>query len=80
MLDLAKIAGLIRTAIAVVSGALIGAGFDVGTDFTAFSGQIDIIIGAVGGLIAGGWSIYNKVAHKEEVTKAAITGRVETQS
>lgn len=75
MFDAAKITGLIRTAIAILSGALIGAGFDVGADLTSVGDSFATIAGAIGSIVAAGWSVYNKVAHREEVEAAATTGK-----
>jgi hypothetical protein len=55
------LAGIIRTALAAGSGALVAVGvIDQGTAADA-STNLEAIIGGIGGLLTLGWSIYSKL-------------------
>jgi hypothetical protein len=57
----AMIAGAIRTAIAVASGALVGGGFLDQDSASQASGHVETILGAVGALGTLVWSLWAKM-------------------
>lgn len=55
-----KIMGIVRTAVAVASGAMIGLGVDAGGDVQTILTNVETIVGSVGAIAVAGASIYAK--------------------